>query len=105
MGATGDVSMVRRFTEVGQFVLRSPKRGQLPMLGPAYRAVHEVTSRAVIDSRNIHRSGFSRIRKWHTSWNPGVHRGEYPGPAWGDRGQCSGRPARGLLEAMQWQGV
>ncbi|GFO11864.1 hypothetical protein PoB_003836900 [Plakobranchus ocellatus] len=83
MGATGDVSMTRRFTEVDQLVLQSPKRGQLQMLGPAYRQLYGDGSRAVIDSRIVHRYGFNRIRKWQTSWNPGVHECEYPGPALG----------------------
>ncbi|GFO46615.1 hypothetical protein PoB_007312000 [Plakobranchus ocellatus] len=83
MGATRDVSMARRFTVVDQLVLLSPKRGQLLMLGSAYRAVHGDASRAVRDSWNIHRCGFSRIRKWHTRWNPGVHGRQYSGPARG----------------------
>ncbi|GFO46699.1 hypothetical protein PoB_007320400 [Plakobranchus ocellatus] len=68
MGAPGDVSMVMRFSEVDQLILLSPK-------------LHGNASRAVRDSWNIHRCGFSRMRKWHTNWNPGVHGCEYPGPA------------------------
>ncbi|GFN78218.1 hypothetical protein PoB_000472400 [Plakobranchus ocellatus] len=89
MGATGDVSMVRRFTEVDQLIFLCPKRGQLLMLGSAYRAVHGDASRAVRDSWNIHRCGFSRMRKWHTNWNPCIHGHGYP------------RPAQGLMGPMQ----
>ncbi|GFO28972.1 hypothetical protein PoB_005547700 [Plakobranchus ocellatus] len=70
MGAPGDVSMIRRFSEVDQLILLSPK-------------LHGNASRAVRDSWNIHRCGFSRMRKWHANWNPSVHRCEYPGPAQG----------------------
>ncbi|GFN82476.1 hypothetical protein PoB_000898200 [Plakobranchus ocellatus] len=83
MGAPGNVSMVRRLSEVDQLILLSPK-------------LHGDASRAVRDSWNIHRCGFSRMRKWHTNWNPGVHGREYTAP---DRGQCSGRPAQGLVGA------
>ncbi|GFN95395.1 hypothetical protein PoB_002190100 [Plakobranchus ocellatus] len=83
MGTTGDVSMVRRFTEVDQIILLGPKRGQLLVLGSAYRAVHGDASRAVRDSWNIHRCGFSRMRKWHTNWNPCIHGRGYLGPAQG----------------------
>ncbi|GFN85839.1 fucolectin-related protein [Plakobranchus ocellatus] len=63
MGAPGDVSMVR-FSEVDQLILLSLK-------------LHGNASRAVRDSWNIHRCGFSRMRKWHTNWNPGIHGCEY----------------------------
>ncbi|GFN85798.1 hypothetical protein PoB_001230400 [Plakobranchus ocellatus] len=93
MGAPGDVSMVRRFSEVDQLILLSPK-------------LHGNALRAVRDSWNIHRCGFSRMRKWHTNWNPGVHGCEYPGPA---QGLMGANAVAGLHRAwwgpVQWQGI
>ncbi|GFO36803.1 cathepsin d [Plakobranchus ocellatus] len=73
--------MVKRFTEVEQLVLRVQNVGSYA--GPSIQSSVRGCIKAS-DSRNVHRCGFNRIRKWKTSWNvPGVHGREYLGPALG----------------------
>ncbi|GFN82100.1 hypothetical protein PoB_000860600 [Plakobranchus ocellatus] len=53
------------------------------LMSPVFRDVHGDASRAVRDSRYLHRCGLEWKTKRHTSWTPGVHEREYHGPARG----------------------